>query len=57
MASFDSPIELSRRSRAWSPPSSGYRTLALAPFVNQTGLAAVGRLSGNDRMTQTAAGV
>ena len=52
---FDSPIEfhalgLSRRRRSWSPPSSGYRTLALAPFVNQTGLAAVGRLSGNDRI-------
>ena len=52
---FDSPIEfhalgLSKRRRAWSPPSSGYRTLALAPFVNQTGLAAVDRLSGNDRI-------
>ena len=52
---FDSPIEfhalgLSRRRRAWSPLSSGYRTLALAPFVNQTGLAAAGRLSGNDRI-------
>ena len=52
---FDSPIEfhalgLSRRRRSWSPPSSGYRTLALAPFVNQTGLAAVGSLSGNDRI-------
>ena len=33
-----------------SPPSSGYRTLALAPFVNQTGLAAVDGLSGNDRI-------
>ena len=52
---FDSPIEfhalgLSRRRRAWSPPASGYRTLALAPFVNQTGLAAVDKLSGNDRI-------
>ncbi|MDE2906992.1 MAG: phospholipase D family protein [Acidobacteriota bacterium] len=51
---FDSPIEfhalgLSRRRRSWSPPSSGYRTLALAPFVNQTGLAAIDGLSGNDR--------
>ena len=51
---FDSPIEfhalgLTRRRRAWSPPSSGYRTLALAPFVSQTGLAGVGRLSENDR--------
>ena len=52
---FDSPIEfhalgLSRRRRSWSPPASGHRTLALAPFVNQTGLAAAGRLSGNDRI-------
>ena len=52
---FDSPIEfhaigLSPRRRSWSPPSSGYRTLALAPFVNQTGLEAVGKLSGNDRI-------
>ena len=52
---FASPIEfhalgLSRRRRSWSPPSHGYRTLALAPFVNQTGLGAVGRLSGNDRI-------
>ena len=52
---FDAPIEfhalgLSRRRRSWSPPSNGYRTLGVAPFVNQTGLAAVGRLSGNDRI-------
>ena len=52
---FDSPIEfralgLTRGRRSWSPPSSGHRTLAVAPFVNQTGLAAVGKLSGNDRM-------
>ena len=52
---FDSPIEfhaigLSRRRRSWSPPSSGYRTLALAPFVNQTGLDAVSRLGGDDRI-------
>ena len=51
---FDSPIEfhslgLSRRRRAWSPPSSGYRTLAVAPFVNRTGLDAVSRLSAKDR--------
>ena len=54
-AGFDSPIEfhalgLSRRRRPWSPPSRGYRTLALAPFVNRTGLGAVGKLSGNDRI-------
>ena len=52
---FDSPIEfnaigLSRRHRSWSPPSSGYRTLAVAPFVNQTGLDAVSRLGGDDRI-------
>ena len=52
---FDSSIEfhalgLSRRRRTWSPPSSGYRTLAVAPFANQTGLAAVSRLGGDDRI-------
>ncbi len=52
---FDSPVEfhalgLSRRRRSWIPPSSGHRTLALAPFVNRTGLAAVGGLSGNERI-------
>ena len=52
---FDSPIEfhalgLSRRRRSWSPPSSGYRTLAVAPFVNQTGLDAVSSLGGDDRI-------
>ena len=40
---FDSPIVfralgLSRNRRTWQPPSSGYRTLAIAPFVNPTGL-------------------
>ena len=52
---FDSPITfhalgLSPRRRAWRPPSSGYRTFAMAPFVNRTGLDAVRGLSGNDRM-------
>ena len=52
---FDSPIEfhaigLTRGRRTWSPPSSGHRTLAVAPFVNRTGLDAVGRLSGDDRI-------
>ena len=52
---FGSPIEfhalgLSRRRRAWSPPARGHRTLAVAPFVNQTGFDVVGRLSGNDRV-------
>ena len=52
---FDSPIEfhalgLSRRRRPWNRPSRGYRTLALAPFVNRTGLDAVDKLGGNDRI-------
>ena len=52
---FDSPIEfhvigLTRGRRTWRPPSSGHRTLAIAPFVNRTGLDAVGRLSSNDRI-------
>ena len=52
---FDSPIEfhaigLARGRRTWSPPSSGRRTLAVAPFVNRTGLDAVGRLDGNDQV-------
>ena len=51
---FESPIEfhalgLQRRRRSWRPPSRGYRTLAVAPFVNQTGLDVVGKLGGNDR--------
>ena len=52
---FDSPIEfhalgLTRGRRTWSPPSSGHRTLAVAPFVNRTGLDAVGRLGRDDRV-------
>ena len=31
--------------RSWAPPTSGYRTLAIAPFVRRTGLDAVGRLA------------
>ena len=52
---FDSPIEfhaigLTRGRRSWSPPSSGNRSLAVTPFVNQTGLDTVRRLGGDDRM-------
>ena len=52
---FDSPIAfhalgLSRSRRTWRPPSSGYRALAVAPFVNRTGLDAVGRLSDEERI-------
>ena len=44
---FDSPIRfhalgLSRSRRTWQPPSNGYSALAIAPFVNRTGLDAVG---------------
>ena len=51
---FESPVEfhalgLQRRRRSWRPPTRGYRTLAVAPFVNQTGLDVVGKLGGNDR--------
>lgn len=52
---FDSPITfhalgLSRSRRTWRPPSSGYRALAVAPFVSRTGLDAVGRLSDDKRI-------
>ena len=52
---FDSPVAfhalgLSPRRRAWRPPSSGNRTLAMAPFVNRTGLDAVRGLSGGERI-------
>ena len=52
---FDSPIEfhaigLAQGRRSWSPPASGHSTLAVAPFVNRTGLDAVGRLGRDDRI-------
>ena len=52
---FDSPIAfhalgLSRSRRTWQPPSNGYSALAIAPFVNRTGLDAVGRLSDSERI-------
>ena len=52
---FESPIEfhaigLTRGRRTWSPPTSGHRALAVAPFVNRTGLDAVGGLGGKDRI-------
>ena len=51
---FDSPIRfhalgLSRSRRTWRPPSNGYSALAIAPFVNRTGLDAVGALSNSER--------
>ena len=52
---FESPVEfhalgLARGRRTWSPPSSGHTALAVAPFVNRTGLDAVGRLGRDDRV-------
>ena len=52
---FDSPIRfhalgLSRSRRTWQPPSNGYSALAIAPFVNRTGLDAVGALSDSERI-------
>ena len=52
---FESPVAfhalgLSRRRRAWRPPSSGNRALAMAPFVNRTGLDAVRAMSGGERI-------
>ena len=52
---FGSPIAfhaigLTRSRRTWSPRSSGHRTLAVAPFVNRTGLDVVRGLSGNKRI-------
>ncbi len=51
---FDAPIEfhalgLARGRRTWSPPSSGHTALAVAPFVNRTGLDAVAGLGRDDR--------
>ena len=52
---FDSPIGfhalgLSASRRTWQPPSNGYSALAIAPFVNRTGLDAVGALSDSERV-------
>ncbi|MDE0165412.1 MAG: phospholipase D family protein [Bryobacterales bacterium] len=52
---FEDPIEfhalgLSRRRRSWSPLASGYRTLAIAPFVNNTGLKTLIKSDGTDRI-------
>ena len=52
---FEDPIEfhtlgVSRRRRPWRPPARGYRTLALAPFVNRTGLDALTGLQGDERI-------
>ena len=52
---FDDPVAfhllgLQKRRRLWRPPSNGYRTLAVSPFISRTGLEVVRELSGNDRM-------
>ena len=49
------PIEfhalgLSSRHRAWRPAARGYRMLAIAPFVNRSGLKAVGALGDSERV-------
>ena len=51
---FDSPIKfhalgLTRSRRTWKPSPSGYSALAIAPFVNRTGLDAVGALGDSER--------
>ena len=52
---FDSPVAfhalgLSRRRTAWRRLANGNRTLAMAPFVNRTGLDAVRGPSGGERI-------
>ena len=52
---FESPVAfhalgLSQRRTAWPPPLSGNRVLAMAPFVNRTGLDAIRGLSGGERI-------
>ena len=43
-------IGLSPRRRSWRPTTRGYRTLAIAPFVNQTGLEAVAAVGNTERV-------
>ena len=52
---FVDPIEfhalgLRPRRRSWRPPTSGYRTLAITPFVNRTGLEAIVGRGGSERV-------
>ncbi len=52
---FDSPIRfhalgLSPSRRTWQPPSNGYSALAIAPFINRTGLDVIGALSNSERI-------
>ena len=52
---FESPVAfhalgLSQRRTTWPPPSNGNRMLAMAPFVNRTGLDAVRAMSGGERI-------
>ena len=54
-AGFVSPIQfhalgLSLPRRSWLPTTRGYRTLAIAPFVNRTGLKAIVDLGGSERV-------
>ena len=54
-AGFEDPVEfhtlgLSSRRRSWRPMSQGYRTLAIAPFVNRSGIEAVVSPGGSERV-------
>lgn len=54
-AGFVDPVEfhalgLSSRRRPWRPKTRGYRTLAIAPFVNRSGIEAVVSLGGSERV-------
>ena len=54
-AGFTSPIDfhalgLSSPRPSWRPTTRGYRTLAIAPFVNLTGLKAIVDLGGSERV-------
>lgn len=52
---FDTPIEfhvlgLTSRRSPWRPISGGYRTLAIAPFVNRTGLDSIAQTAERERI-------
>ena len=53
-AGFTSPIDFHALGlsspRSWRPTTRGYRTLAIAPFVNLTGLKAIVDLGGSERV-------
>ena len=52
---FDAPIQfhvlgLTPRRSPWCPFSGGYRTLAIAPFINRTGLDSIARMADRERI-------